>query len=140
MGADEEGTLNRLKAHQRELIDPKTSEHRGRIVKTTGDSMLVEFASVVDAVKYADEIPQAMRERETELAEDQLIQLRVGVNLGDVIIDGGDLHGDGINVAARLEALAEPGAICVSGGAWDQVRGKVSTTADDLGEKKLKGT
>ena len=138
MGADEEGTLNRLKSHRRELIDPKIAEHRGRIVKTTGDGMLVEFASVVDAIKCAVEIQRAMRERETELPEDQLIQFRIGVNLGDVIIDGDDIHGDGVNVAARLEALAEPGAICVSGGAWDQVRGKVQISADDLGEKQLK--
>ena len=138
MGADEEGTLNRLKAHRRELIDPKIAEHRGRIVKTTGDGMLVEFASVVDAVKCAVEIQRAMRERETELPESQLIQFRIGVNTGDVIIDGDDIHGDGVNVAARLEALAEPGTICVSAAAWDQVRGKVSVTADDLGEKKLK--
>ena len=138
MGADEEGTLNRLKEHRRELIDPKIAEHRGRIVKTTGDGMLVEFASVVDAVKCAVEIQRAMRERETELPAHQLIQFRVGVNVGDIIIDGDDIHGDGVNVAARLEALAEPGAICVSGGAWDQVRGKITVSADDLGEKRLK--
>ena len=138
MGADEEGTLNRLKTHRRELIDPKIAEHRGRIVKTTGDGMLVEFASVVDAVKCAVEIQRAMRERETELLADQLIQFRIGVNTGDVIIDGDDIHGDGVNVAARLEALAEPGTICLSAAAWDQVRGKVAVSADDLGEKKLK--
>ena len=138
MGADEEGTLNRLKAHRRELIDPKIAEHRGRIVKTTGDGMLVEFASVVDAVKCAVEVQKAMRERETDLAADQRVQFRIGVNTGDVIIDGDDIHGDGVNVAARLEALAEPGAICVSGVAWDQVRGKVAVSADDLGEKRLK--
>ena len=138
MGADEEGTLARLKAHRRELIDPTIAGHRGRIVKTTGDGMLVEFASVVDAVKCAVEIQKAMREREADLASNQLIQFRIGVNTGDVIIDGDDIHGDGVNVAARLEALAEPGTICVSGGAWDQVRGKVAVTADDLGEKKLK--
>ncbi|MSP50059.1 MAG: tetratricopeptide repeat protein [Alphaproteobacteria bacterium] len=138
MGADEEGTLNRLKAHRHELIDPKIAEHRGRIVKTTGDGMLVEFASVVDAVKCAVEVQKAMRERETDLAADRLIQFRIGVNVGDILIDGDDIHGDGVNVAARLEALAEPGTICLSGGAWDQARGKVSATADDLGEKKLK--
>ena len=138
MGADEEGTLARLKAHRRELIDPAVAEHRGRIVKTTGDGMLVEFASVVDAVKCAVEIQRAMRERETDLAPDQLIQFRVGVNLGDIIIDGDDIHGDGVNVAARLEALAEPGTICISGGAWDQVRGKIAVSAEDLGEKPLK--
>lgn len=138
MGADEEGTLARLKTHRRELIDPKISGYRGRIVKTTGDGMLVEFASVVDAVKCAVEIQSAMRQRETELPADKLIQFRIGVNVGDVIIDGDDIHGDGVNVAARLEALAEPGTICISGGAWDQVHGKVQTTADDLGDKRLK--
>jgi adenylate cyclase len=117
MGADEEGTLRRLKTHRRELIDPKIAEHRGRIVKTSGDGMLVEFASVVDAVKCAVEVQQAMRERETDLPADKLIQFRVGVNLGDVIVDGDDIHGDGVNVAARLEALAEPATICLSGGA-----------------------
>ena len=109
MEADEEGTLARLKAHRRELIDPKIAERRGRIVKTTGDGMLVEFASVVDAVRCATEIQLSMLDRDTELAEERRIKFRIGVNLGDVIVDGDDIFGDGVNIAARLESLAEPG-------------------------------
>jgi adenylate cyclase len=138
MGADEEGTLERLKAHRRELIDPKIAEHRGRIVKTTGDGMLLEFASVVDAVRCAVEVQEAMIDREKDVAVEQRIQFRVGINLGDVIVDGDDIHGDGVNVAARLEAIAEPGTVCVSAAAWEQVRGKVSFAAKDLGEHHLK--
>jgi adenylate cyclase len=138
MGTDEEGTLERLKAHRRELIDPKIAEHHGRIVKTTGDGMLVEFASVVDAVRCAVEVQERMVERNTDLASDQRITFRVGINLGDIIIDGDDIHGDGVNIAARLETMAEPGTVCVSGGAWEQARGKVPFGADDLGEHRLK--
>jgi class 3 adenylate cyclase len=114
MGADEEGTLNRLKAHRRELVDPKIREHHGRIVKTTGDGMLVEFSSVVDAVRCAVEIQRGMIDRNAETTEDKRITFRIGVNLGDVIADGGDIYGDGVNIAARLEALAEPGGVCIS--------------------------
>jgi adenylate cyclase len=114
MGADEEGTLVRLKALRRQLVDPKIKEHRGRMVKTTGDGVLVEFASVVDAVRCAAEIQRVMVDRETEIAEDRAIRFRIGINLGDIIADGGDIFGDGVNVAARLEALAEPGGICIS--------------------------
>ena len=114
MGADEEGTLNRLKAHRRELVDPKIREHHGRIVKTTGDGMLVEFSSVVDAVRCAVEIQRAMVDRNAEMPEDKRITFRIGVNLGDVIADGDDIYGDGVNIAARLEALAEPGGVCIS--------------------------
>ena len=110
MGADEEGTLERLKALRRELIDPKIAEHHGRIVKTTGDGMLVEFASVVDAVRCAVEVQQAMPERNTDVAADSRIEFRIGINLGDVIVEGDDIYGDGVNIAARLEALAEPAA------------------------------
>jgi class 3 adenylate cyclase len=109
MGADEEGTLERLKAHRRELIDPKIAEHHGRIVKTTGDGMLVQFGSVVDAVRCAVEVQQGMSERNADTPGDHQIEFRVGVNLGDIIIDGRDIHGDGVNIAARLEAIAEPG-------------------------------
>ena len=116
MGADEEGTLARLKAHRRELIDPKIGEHRGRIVKTTGDGLLIEFASVVDAVRYAVEVQQAMAERNSEVPQARRIEFRIGINLGDIIRDGRDIYGDGVNVAARLEALADPGGICVSRG------------------------
>ena len=107
MGADEEGTLARLKAHRRELFDPKIAEHRGWIVKTTGDGLLAEFASVVDAVRCAAEVQRGMLDRERNLPEERCIRFRIGVNLGDIIVDGGDIFGDGVNIAARLEALAE---------------------------------
>jgi adenylate cyclase len=138
MGADEEGTLERLKAHRRELIDPKIAEHHGRIVKTTGDGMLVEFGSVVDAVRCAVEVQERMVERNADVASDQRITFRVGINLGDIIIDGDDIYGDGVNIAARLEAMAEPGMVCLSAAAWEQARGKVPFGADDLGEHQLK--
>jgi adenylate cyclase len=138
MGSDEEGTLERLKAHRRELIDPKIAEHHGRIVKTTGDGMLVEFASIVDAVRCAVEVQHSMSVRNSDVAGDHRIEFRVGVNLGDIIIDGDDIHGDGVNIAARLEAMAEPGTVCVSAGAWEQARGKVPFGANDLGEHQLK--
>ena len=110
MGADEEGTLERLKALRRELFDPKIAEHHGRIVKTTGDGMLVEFASVVAAVRCAVEVQQAIAERNTGVGADNRIELRIGINLGDVIVEGDDLYGDGVNIAARIEALADAGA------------------------------
>src|SRR6202047_2720324 len=109
MGVDEEGTHERLKAHLRELIDPKIKEHRGHIVKNTGDGMLAEFASVVDAVRCAAEIQRGMLDREPEASDERQIRFRVGVNLGDIIVEEHDIFGDGVNVAARLEALAEPG-------------------------------
>ena len=108
MGADEEGTLATLKAHRRELIDPKIAEHRGRIVKTTGDGMLVEFASAVDAVRCAMEIQRGMAERNADIPEERRIEFRIGINVGDIIIDEGDIFGDGVNIAARLETLANP--------------------------------
>ena len=114
MGADEEGTLDRLKTLYRELVDPKLEEHRGRLVKTTGDGLLVEFSSVVDAVRCAVELQRAMTDCNTGIPEDRRIVFRIGVNLGDVIIDDGDIYGDGINIAARLETLAEPGGVCIS--------------------------
>ena len=114
MGADEEGTHERFKAHLVELVDPKIREHHGRIVKTTGDGVLVEFASVVDAVRCAVEVQQAMPERNTGVAADNLIELRIGINLGDVIVEGDDLYGDGVNIAARIEALADAGSVFVS--------------------------
>ena len=138
MGADEEGTLQRLRAHRRELVDPKISEHRGRIVKTTGDGMLVEFSSVVDAVRCAVEIQRAMVDRNAGIAEDQRIIFRIGVNLGDVIIDGDDIYGDGVNIAARLEALAEPGGICISRTVRDHIGDRLPYAFDDMGEQSVK--
>jgi len=132
MGADEEGTLAALKAICRELGDPKVKEHRGRIVKTTGDGLLIEFASVVDAVRCAVEVQQGMTERNTEVPEEKRIEFRIGINLGDIIRDGRDIFGDGVNVAARLEALAEPGGICVSRVVYDQVRDKLDVAFEDL--------
>src|SRR5205823_1422532 len=133
MGADEEATLARLKALRAELIDPEIARHNGRIVKTTGDGMLVEFGSVVDAMRCAVAWQASMPER-----GDDGIAWRIGVNLGDVIIDGGDIYGDGVNIAARLEAIAEPGGICISGVVRDQVGDRLDCGFDDLGEQSLK--
>jgi len=138
MGVDEEGTHERLKAHRRELIDPKIGEHSGRIVKTTGDGMLAEFPSVVDAVRCAAELQRAMIDREAGIPEDGRIRYRIGINLGDVIVEEGDIFGDGVNVAARLEALSEPGGICVSRTVRDHVRDKLAYTFVDLGEQRVK--
>jgi class 3 adenylate cyclase len=138
MGADEEGTLARLKSLRHELIDPSINQHRGRIVKTTGDGMLVEFASVVDALRCAVEVQRGMAERNMEAPADRRIEFRVGINLGDVITDGEDIFGDGVNIAARLEGIAEAGGISLSASAYDQVRGKVDVAFADLGEQKLK--
>jgi TolB-like protein/class 3 adenylate cyclase/Tfp pilus assembly protein PilF len=138
MGADEEGTLDRLKAHRRELIDPKVKEHRGRIVKLTGDGALVEFPSVVDAVRCAVEIQRAMADRNAETPEDKRITYRIGVNLGDVIIDGDDIYGDGVNIAARLEALAEPGGVCLSRTVRDHIGDRLPYIFEDIGEQSVK--
>src|SRR5271169_6257720 len=138
MGADEEGTHERFKGHLVELIDPKIREHHGRIVKTTGDGVLAEFASVVDAVRCAGEIQRAMANRDLDLAEERRLRFRFGVNLGDVIADGGDIYGDGVNIAARLEGLAEPGGICVSGTVRDHVGDRLPYRFEDLGEQSVK--
>ena len=138
MGADEEGTLRQLKAHRKELIDPKITEHRGRVVKTTGDGMLVEFVSVVDAVRCAVDIQRGMAERNADVPAETCIQFRVGINVGDIISDNNDIYGDGVNVAARLEALAEPGGIMVSRNVYDQVRDKLSFGFEDMGEQIVK--
>jgi TolB-like protein/class 3 adenylate cyclase len=138
MGADEEGTLERLKALRRELVDPKIAEHHGRIVKTTGDGMLVEFASVVDAVRCAVVVQQAMAERNTGVAADRRVELRIGINLGDVIVEGDDLYGDGVNIAARLEALADAGGVFVSNTVHDHVRDRLPFVFEDLGEQQVK--
>jgi adenylate cyclase len=138
MGADEEGTHERLKAHLGQLVAPKIEEHRGRTVKNTGDGLLAEFPSVVDAVRCAVEVQRGMAEREPELPEERRIRFRVGINLGDVIVDEHDIFGDGVNVAARIEALAEPGGICVSRVVRDQVRDKLDYTFEDMGEQQVK--
>jgi adenylate cyclase len=138
MGADEEGTLALLKAHRRELVDPKIAEHRGRIVKTTGDGMLVEFASVVDALRCAADIQRGMAERNAEVPDAKRIRFRVGINVGDIIVDDDDIIGDGVNIAARLEGFAEPGGICVSGRVQEDARGKLDIAFEDAGEQQFK--
>jgi TolB-like protein len=138
MGADEEGTHERLKAHLGELVNPKIGEHRGRVVKNTGDGLLAEFASVVDAVRCAVEVQRGMVEREPEGPEERRIRFRIGINLGDVIAEEHDIFGDGVNVAARLEALAEPGGVYVSRVVRDQVRDRLDYIFEDLGEQQVK--
>jgi adenylate cyclase len=138
MGRDEAGTLARLNALRRELIDPKVAEHKGRIVKTTGDGLLIEFPSIVEAVACAIAVQGAMAERNADMPEERRIEFRVGINLGDVIVEDGDIHGDGVNIAARLEGLAEPGGICVSAIVHDQVHGRLDCVFEDTGEQTLK--
>jgi TolB-like protein/class 3 adenylate cyclase len=138
MGADEEGTHERLKALRSELLDPNIAEHKGRIVKTTGDGVLVEFGSVVDAVRCAVAVQQAMPERNTDLAADDRIELRIGINLGDVIVEGDDLYGDGVNIAARIEALADAGGVFISNTVHDHVRDRLPFVFEDLGEQQVK--
>src|SRR5215467_2068556 len=138
MGVDEEGTHERLKAHLVQLVNPKIAEHRGRIVKNTGDGFLAEFASVVDAVRCAVEVQRGMADREPDIAEEGRIRFRIGINLGDVIAEEHDIFGDGVNVAARLEGLAEPGGICVSRMVRDNVRDKLDLAFEDLGEQSVK--
>ncbi len=138
MGTDEVGTLNALKEHRRERIDPTIARHNGRIVKTTGDGLLVEFASVVDAVGCAVAIQCAMLAFNAGIRSDRQTVLRIGINVGDIILDGGDIFGDGVNIAARLEGLCEPGGVCISRSANEQVRDKLSLAFSDLGEQKVK--
>jgi adenylate cyclase len=138
MERDESGTLERLKAHRKELIDPLLAEHHARIVKLMGDGALCEFGSIVDAVSCAVLIQRGMIEREKGIPEDERIRFRIGVNLGDVIVESDDIYGDGVNVAARLEQLAKPGGICVSGTAYDHLRGKLACGLEDLGERQVK--
>jgi len=137
IGADEEATLDRLRSIRAELIDPTIASHRGRIVKTTGDGLLVEFASVVDALRCASDWQRGMAERNAGTSDNR-IEFRIGINVGDVVVEDGDIFGDGVNVAARLEALAEPGGICVSGTVHDHVRDKLDFAFDDLGEQQVK--
>jgi class 3 adenylate cyclase/pimeloyl-ACP methyl ester carboxylesterase len=138
MGADEMGTLTSLKSHRSELVDPAIAEHRGRIVKTTGDGVLVEFASVVDAVGCAVNIQRSMAKRNASVPVDKQVVFRIGINVGDIIIDGDDIFGDGVNIAARLETLCEPGGVCISRAANDQIRDKLSLAFADLGEQAVK--
>src|ERR1700757_481954 len=138
MGADEEGTLDRLKVLRRELADPKIKEHRGRIVKTTGDGMLVEFGSVVDAVRCAVEVQRGMIDREAGWDDALRIRFRVGINLGDIIVEGDDIFGDGVNVAARLQEIATPGGICISSRVHEDVRDRLDIGFEDGGTQTLK--
>ena len=138
MGVDEEGMLARLKACRRELIDPGIAQHRGRTVKTTGDGMLVEFSSPVEAVRWAVAMQQGMIERNTDVPDGERILFRVGINLGDVIVDDKDLYGDAVNIAARLESLADPGGICISRSVWEQIRDRVALPFEDCGEQSVK--
>src|SRR5580704_6567108 len=138
MGADEEGTLARLNVHRREFLDPTIAEHRGRIVKRTGDGVLIEFVSAVDAARCAVAIQRGMSERNAPLPPEIRVELRIGVHLGDIIIEEDDIFGDGVNIAARLESIAQPGGICISDDAHRQVRGKIEIAWDDLGPQSLK--
>ena len=138
MGADEEGTLSRLKAHRREFLEPKIAEHRGRIVKRTGDGVLVEFVSAVDAARCAVEIQQGMFERNASVPQETRIEIRYGIHIGDIIIEEDDIFGDGVNIAARLEGIAQPGGICISDDAYRQIRGKIDANFQDKGEHGLK--
>jgi adenylate cyclase len=138
MGADEEGTIARQKAHRNELIDPTIAMHHGRIVKTTGDGMLVEFTSAVDAVKCAAEIQRGMAKREAKAADNKHIAYRIGINAGDIVIDGDNIVGDGVNITTRLEPLAEPRDICISRNVFDRVKQKLDFEYEGLSEQKLK--
>ena len=138
MGASEEGTLARLKAIRKTIVDPAIAEHRGRIVKTTGDGVLVEFASAVDAVRCAVEVQHRMAEQNSGVPQPSRIDFRIGIHVGDIIIDDNDIFGDGVNIAARLEGIAEPGGVCISDDAQRQIRGKVDLAFDDMGQQALK--
>ncbi len=138
IGIDEEGTLAQLKALRKTLFDPKIAQHHGRIVKNTGDGALVEFASVVDAVRCADDVQRGVAEQNTDVPQDKRIEFRIGIHLGDIIIADDDIFGDGVNIAVRLEGIAEPGGICISDDAHRQVRGKVESTLEDMGAQTLK--
>src|ERR1700728_891538 len=138
MGGDEEGTLARLKAIRKDIVDPVIASHRGRIVKTTGDGVLVEFASAVDAVRSAVEVQRDMTKQNAAVRQDERIEFRIGIHVGDIIIDDDDIFGDGVNIAARFEGIAEPGGVCISEDAHRQIRGKVEFSFDDMGPQSLK--
>jgi len=138
IGADEGGTLQALKAVRAELLDPTIAAHNGRLVKTTGDGLLLEFASVVDALRCATEVQAGMAERNATEPMEKRIEFRIGINMGDIVVEDGDIFGDGVNVAARLEALAEPGGICVSARVQEDAAGKLDLAFEDLGYQQLK--
>ena len=138
IGIDEEGTLAQLKALRKTLFDPKIAQHHGRIVKNTGDGALVEFASVVDAVRCADDVQRGVAEQNADVPQDKRIEFRIGVHVGDIIIDENDIYGDGVNIAVRLEGIAEPGGVSISDDAHRQIRGKVDITFEDTGSQSLK--
>src|SRR5712671_4659737 len=138
IGADEGGTLEAFKAIRAELFDPKIADHNGRLVKTTGDGFLVEFSSVVDALRCAREVQARMVERNTSAATDRRIDFRIGINVGDIVVEDGDIFGDGVNVAVRLEGLAEPGGICASGTVRDHIGDRLDCTFEDIGDQSLK--
>ncbi len=138
MGRDEAGTLAALKAHYRQLFTPKAAQYRGRTVKLMGDGALMEFASVVDAVRFAIEVQCAMRERNAGVPEDRQLLYRIGINIGDIIVEGDDIFGDGVNIAARLQGLAEPGGICLASNVYNQIKGKLDLELEHLGEKEVK--
>ena len=139
MGNDEESTLAALKMSRREVIDPKVSEHRGRVVNSPGDSVLIEFASAVDATQCAVEIQKEMAKRNSVIPEDRRVEFRIGINVGDVMVDNdGNIYGDGVNIAARVESLARPGALCLSEDAYKQIKGKLAIHVSDMGEQQLK--
>lgn len=138
MEVDETGTLARMKTHRIELIDPAIAKNKGRIIKTTGDGLLVEFQSVTEAIQCGAEIQRRMARRNADVSAARTIQFRIGINVGDVIVEQGDIFGDGVNVAARLEGLADPGGICVSSAVRDQVGDRLEVDFEDLGERNLK--
>jgi adenylate cyclase len=138
MAADETGTLAQLRTHRKELIEPKTAEHHGRVVKLMGDGTLMEFGSVVNAVNFAVDVQKAMAERNVDVPDERQITYRIGINIGDIIVEDDDIYGDGVNVAARLEQLAEPGGICIAGNVFDQVKNKIDICFQDMGEQDLK--
>src|SRR6201996_1314912 len=138
MGRDEEGTVAQLKVLRKTLVDPGIAAHRGRIVKTTGDGMLVEFGSAVDATRCAVEVQRGMATSNVDIPEAKRIEFRIGIHVGDIIIDDSDIFGDGVNIAARLEGIADPGGICISDDAHRQIRGKTEIAYDDMGHQSLK--
>jgi adenylate cyclase len=138
MAADESWTLAQLKVHRKDLIEPKIAEHHGRVVKLMGDGTLMEFGSVVDAVNFAVDVQKAMAERNADVPDERQVIYRVGINIGDIIVEGDDIYGDGVNVAARLESLADPGGICIARNVFDQVKSKLDISFQDMGEHELK--